>query len=58
MGFARFPAFRGTINDSFGRPYIERVLCSVIHVCLTRITIEFSDKDFQSRYVIGTEIYL
>ena len=36
-GFARFPEFRGTINDSFGRPKIERVLCSVIVYCLTRI---------------------
>ena len=24
--------------------------------CLTRITIEFSDKDLQSRHIIGTEI--
>ena len=31
-GFAQFPEFRGTINDSFGSPYIERVLCSVTRV--------------------------
>ena len=33
-GFARFPEFRGTINDSFGRPYIDRVLCLVIRACI------------------------
>ena len=49
-GFARFPEFRGTITDSFGRPYIERVLCSVIRV--------LPNKDLQSSHVIGTEISL
>ena len=49
-GFARFPEFRGTINDSFGRPWIERVLCSVIRV--------LPNKNLQSRHVIGTDISL
>ena len=31
-GYARFPEFQGTINDSFSLPWIERVLCSVVGV--------------------------
>ena len=52
-GFARFPEFRGTINESFGRPYIDRVLCSVIHVLPTDLHTTLPNKDLQSRQVIS-----
>ena len=41
FGFARFPEFRGTINDRLRPSIIERVLCSVDPcIALTRITIQ------------------
>ena len=58
-GFARFPEFRGTINDSFGHPWIiGRVLCSVIRVLPIDLHTTLPNKDLQSRHVIGTEISL
>ena len=60
-GFARFPEFRGTINDSFSSTCahnIDRVLCSVIRVLPIDLHTTLPNKDLQSRHVIGTEISL
>ena len=57
-GFARFPEFRGTINAASAVHKLSEYCVQWSMYCVTRNTIEFSDKDLQSRHVIGTEISL
>ena len=58
LGFAHFQSSEARLMTASAVHNLNEYWVQWSVYCLKRITIEFSDKDLQSRHVIGTEISL